>query len=234
MGVMSIRPSNQECSTVSYTVLIADDHELFRDGLKMVLQHLAPGTQCLAAGNHHDALELAQKTENLDLILLDIRMPSMPWEEALAALIEQNPKVPVVILSAMVDRPLITTAMRAGAKGFIPKSSSSTVMIHAVNLVLSGGQYIPPLVLDEDTPRDAMVDGGSDIPSTSSLTPRQMDVLRLVAQGLSNRDIAQTLDLSEGTVKLHVTAILKALGVPNRTSAVIAAARMGLTEGEPS
>ncbi len=220
---------------MSYTVLIADDHELFRDGLKMVLQHLAPGTECLAAGNHQDALAIAKATESLDLILLDIRMPSMQWEEALAALIAQNPKVPVVMLSAMVDRQLITTAMRAGASGFIPKSSSSSVMIHAVNLVLSGGQYIPPLVLDDDLPPATQPDSlNGDIPSASALTPRQMDVLRLVAQGMSNRDIAQTLDLSEGTVKLHVTAILKALGVPNRTSAVIAAARMGLTEGKPA
>ena len=104
-------------------------------------------------------------------------------------------------------------------------------MIHAINLVLSGGYYIPPLVLDDDATASDTAQADSANP-ISALTPRQMDVLRLVARGLSNRDIAQSLDLSEGTVKLHVTAILKALAVPNRTSAVIAAARMGLTEGE--
>jgi len=215
--------------TVSYTVLIADDHELFRDGLKLVLQQLAPGTRCLTAGDHREALTIAQATPGLDLILLDIRMPGLPWEEALHTLRQTLPSVPVVILSALVDRNLITTALRSGARGFIPKTSSSSVMIHAINLVLSGGHYIPPLVLDESSgPGDAQgVNSGA-------LTPRQMDVLKLVARGMSNRDIAKTLDLSEGTVKLHVTAILKALGVPNRTSAVIAAARMGLTEGEPS
>ncbi|MBN2752256.1 MAG: response regulator transcription factor, partial [Rhodospirillaceae bacterium] len=108
---------------------------------------------------------------------------------------------------------------------------SSSVMINAINLVLSGGHYIPPLVLDEDVPETP---AHATTPHANALTPRQMDVLRLVARGMSNRDIAQALDLSEGTVKLHVTAILKALGVPNRTSAVIAAARMGLTEGENS
>lgn len=212
---------------MAYTVLIADDHELFRDGLKMVLQHLAPGTRCLTAGDHSEALELAKATPDLDLVLLDIRMPGMPWEEALRQLRADRPEVPVVILSALVDRGLITTAMRTGARGFIPKTSSSTVMVHAMNLVLSGGHYIPTLVL-EDNAEDAQ----PEPTNAAALTPRQMDVLRLVARGLSNRDIAHALDLSEGTVKLHVTAILKALGVPNRTSAVIAAARMGLTEGE--
>jgi len=218
---------------VSYTVLIADDHELFRDGLSMVLHHLAPGTRCLTAGDHREALDLARATQGLDLVLLDIRMPGLPWEEALRALRTERPEVPVVILSALIDRALITTAMRAGARGFIPKTSSSSVMIHAINLVLSGGHYIPPLVLDDASPSADDGQGETGNPA-ASLTPRQMDVLRLVAKGLSNRDIAQTLDLSEGTVKLHVTAILKSLGVPNRTSAVIAAARMGLTEGEES
>jgi len=218
---------------VSYTVLIADDHELFRDGLKMVLQHLAPGTQCLTAGDHREALDIARATPTLDLVLLDIRMPGLTWEETLRTLRTERPEVPVVILSALVDRALITSAMRAGARGFIPKTSSSSVMINAINLVLSGGHYIPPLVLDDDTPDSDGADKDA-INAASALTPRQMDVLRLVARGLSNRDIAHALDLSEGTVKLHVTAILKALGVPNRTSAVIAAARMGLTEGENS
>ncbi len=214
---------------MAYTVLIADDHELFRDGLKMVLQHLAPGTRCLTAGDHREALDLANATPDLDLVLLDIRMPGMPWEEALRSLRADRPEVPVVILSALVDRSLITTAMRSGARGFIPKTSSSTVMVHAMNLVLSGGHYIPTLVLDEDPVGDH---DGLDSANAAALTPRQMDVLRLVARGLSNRDIAHALELSEGTVKLHVTAILKALGVPNRTSAVIAASRMGLTESD--
>jgi len=216
---------------LSYTVLIADDHELFRDGLKMVLQHLAPGTRCLTAGDHREALELANATPDLDLVLLDIRMPGMPWEEALRQFRADLPEVPVVILSALVDRSLITTAMRSGARGFIPKTSSSTVMVHAMNLVLSGGHYIPTLVLDED-PTNGEHDGLEHANAAAALTPRQMDVLRLVARGLSNRDIAHALELSEGTVKLHVTAILKALGVPNRTSAVIAASRMGLTESD--
>ncbi len=197
----------------------------------MVLHHLAPGTRCLTAGDHREALDLARATPGLDLVLLDIRMPGMPWEEALRTLRVELPSVPAVILSALVDRALITTAMRAGARGFIPKTSSSTVMIYAINLVLSGGHYIPPLVLDDDATASDTAQADSANP-ISALTPRQMDVLRLVARGLSNRDIAQSLDLSEGTVKLHVTAILKALAVPNRTSAVIAAARMGLTEGE--
>ena len=197
----------------------------------MVLQHLAPGTRCLAAGDHREALELANATPDLDLVLLDIRMPGMPWEEALRQLRVDRPEVPVVILSALVDRSLITTAMRSGARGFIPKTSSSTVMVHAMNLVLSGGHYIPTLVLDED-PANGENDGVEHANAAAALTPRQMDVLRLVARGLSNRDIAHALELSEGTVKLHVTAILKALGVPNRTSAVIAASRMGLTEND--
>ncbi len=196
----------------------------------MVLQHLAPGTRCLTAGDHREALELANATPDLDLVLLDIRMPGMPWEEALRQLRVDRPEVPVVILSALVDRSLITTAMRSGARGFIPKTSSSTVMVHAMNLVLSGGHYIPTLVLDEDPAHEH--DGLDSASAAAALTPRQMDVLRLVARGLSNRDIAHALELSEGTVKLHVTAILKALGVPNRTSAVIAASRMGLTESD--
>jgi DNA-binding NarL/FixJ family response regulator len=225
-------------------ILIADDHELFRDGLRMVLSELSPDLAVTEASTYDDALRLATPADEgakpFDLILVDLVMPGLPWTEGLAALRATAPTTPVVVLSANEDRRLVLEAVRLGASGFIPKTSSSKVMIRALELVLSGGVYLPTTLLDNGanapTATLSAISALSAVPAAeagegpaSPLTPRQREVLSLLGKGQSNKEIARQLDLSEGTVKLHVTAILKALGVNNRTGAVIAAQRLGLT-----
>ncbi|VBB69088.1 two-component response regulator [invertebrate metagenome] len=193
--------------------------------------------QIVEAANFPEALEKSRHEANLHVVLLDLAMPGMTWQEGLVALREHLLGVPVVILSASEDQPLVMEAVKLGASGFIPKSSNSKLMLGALRLVLSGGVYLPPALLDQSLAQQSSGRAGGEgdmddnIRSTPHvlLTSRQREVLTLVGEGKSNKEIARLLDLSEGTVKLHVTAILKALKVNNRTRAVVAASQLGLT-----
>ncbi|EME68914.1 response regulator [Paramagnetospirillum caucaseum] len=210
-------------------ILIADDHELFRDGLRHVLDQFEGPPTIIEASDFPQAIAAAQTDKDIDIVLLDLTMPGMAWAEGLAKLKELLPAtVPVIVLSASDDRRHVLQAVNMGAAGFIPKTSSSRVMLSALKLVLSGGVYLPPALLDQSGPGD---DGTPMAGETAiaALTPRQREVLALLGQGKSNKEIARVLELAEGTVKLHVTAILKALNVNNRTRAVVAASHLGLT-----
>ena len=213
-------------------ILIADDHELFRDGLRHVLDQFEGPPVIVEASDFPQALAQVQKDKDIDIVLLDLSMPGMIWSEGLARLKEALPDtVPVIVLSASDDRRHVLQAVNMGAAGFIPKTSSSRVMLSALKLVLSGGVYLPPALLEQGP------NGSDDMPiagesAIASLTPRQREVLALLGQGKSNKEIARVLELAEGTVKLHVTAILKALNVNNRTRAVVAASHLGLSVPE--
>ena len=212
-------------------ILLGDDHALFRDGLRLQLRDLDPDVEILDAADFDQLLAIVAEQGALDLALVDLSMPGMDWRLALRRLNERFPDLPVVVVSASDNHSDILQALDSGAAGFIPKSSSGSVMLRALQLVFSGGTYVPPEVLRRvSTPRapsSSAEEGGLER-QPSLLTPRQVEVLRLLAEGQSNKEIAAVLDLSDGTVKLHVTAILKALGVNNRTRAVLAAARLGL------
>ncbi|MBF0372684.1 MAG: response regulator transcription factor [Alphaproteobacteria bacterium] len=211
-------------------ILIADDHELFRDGLRHVLEQLDGGITIVEASDYGQALAVAERESEIDIVLLDLSMPGMPWNEGLKLLREMMPStVPIIILSASDDRRHVLQAVNLGAAGFIPKTSSSRVMLSALKLVLSGGVYLPPALLDQGGPHSGESGGSASENAASFLTPRQREVLMLLGQGKSNKEIARVLQLAEGTVKLHVTAILKALNVNNRTRAVVAASQLGLT-----
>ncbi len=210
-------------------ILIADDHELFRDGLRHVLDQLGGPLAIIEASDFIQAIETAERDKEIDIVLLDLSMPGMAWAAGLQRLKELLPeRVPIIILSASDDRRHVLQAVNLGAAGFIPKTSSSRVMLSALKLVLSGGVYLPPALLEQAGHGDA---GGPMVSenAVSFLTPRQREVLALLGQGKSNKEIARVLQLAEGTVKLHVTAILKALNVNNRTRAVVAASQLGLT-----
>jgi DNA-binding NarL/FixJ family response regulator len=213
-------------------ILIADDHELFRDGLRLVLDQFEGPPTIVEACDFPQTLDVLQRETDIEIVLLDLTMPGMDWVEGLSKIKAMvSTTVPVIVLSASDDRRRVLQAVNMGAAGFIPKTSSSRVMLSALKLVLSGGVYLPPALL-ETGPSD--VDG---VPvaadgAVSSLTPRQREVLALLGQGKSNKEIARVLELAEGTVKLHVTAILKALNVNNRTRAVVAASQLGLTAPE--
>jgi len=214
-------------------ILIADDHELFRDGLRLVLGQFEGPPTIVEASDFPQAIAAVQRDADIEIVLLDLTMPGMSWTEGLAKLKSLVPAtVPVIVLSASDDRRHVLQAVNMGAAGFIPKTSSSRVMLSALKLVLSGGVYLPLALLDQGgTDSDGLP--VADVAALASLTPRQKDVLALLGQGKSNKEIARTLELAEGTVKLHVTAILKSLNVNNRTRAVVAAAHLGLTVPEP-
>jgi DNA-binding NarL/FixJ family response regulator len=211
-------------------VLVVDDHPLICEALRQVLKALDKEIELLAAGEARGALAAANANERLDLILLDLALPDADGFEVLRELRERHPAFPVVVLSATENAEVVMRALDAGAMGFIPKTSSNEVLLGALRLVLSGGVYLPAEVL-RHSPAPALVSkpasGGVDYRNLA-LTERQAQVLALLVQGKPNKIICRELDLAEGTVKIHVTAILKALGVNNRTQAVIAVGKLGL------
>lgn len=204
-------------------ILIVDDHALFREGLCHVLNSLENEVSTLEAANYDRALQNVSENPDLDLVLLDLNMPGKDGFTALDSFANLYPALPVVILSASNQRSDMQRALDAGAMGYIPKDTTSSVMLGAIRLILSGGVYVPPNMVLQEKPNTQ-----SGINHSSSLTPKQLEVLSLLIQGCSNKDIAMEMKLAESTVKMHVTAILKSLGVSNRTQAAIAAEKMGL------
>ena len=210
-------------------VLVVDDHPLFREGLKVALQGLAQDTEIVTQAGAEEALAAARAIDDLDLVLLDLSMPGMNGFTAVQRFCREIPGVPVVIISAHEEPADVRRALSLGALGYIPKSTPPQVLLDALRLVLGGGVYVPPLFLDAGKTHDAPPAPGAEAePGDGELTERQGDVLVLLSQGKSNKLIARELDLSEKTVKSHVTALFRALGVVNRTQAAIAARRRGL------
>ncbi|MEX0744566.1 MAG: response regulator transcription factor [Phycisphaeraceae bacterium] len=210
-------------------ILLVDDHALFREGLKFLLRSLDAELELEEAGDCAQALEQASR-QDYDLVLLDLKLPGVNGMDALRALREAVPTTPLVVLSGEEDPHVVREAIERGAMGFIPKSSTPEVLIQALRLVLARGVYLPPTVLNS---RAAPAPGASPQADNAAarllgLTPRQADVLRCVIQGKPNKIIARELDISEGTVKAHLSSVMHALGAHNRTEAVYAAAKLGL------
>jgi DNA-binding NarL/FixJ family response regulator len=199
-------------------ILIVDDHALFREGLRRMLRDLDAQAEIREAGGCDEALALAR--ENFQLVLLDMHMPGTSGLEALAALRTACESARIVVLSGEEDPRLVRQVIDAQAAGYIPKSSTPQLLFSALRLVLAGGVYLPTLAL-----RDMGAPDGS--PAAGGLSGRQLDVLRKAVEGKSNKVIARELAISEGTVKAHLAAAYRALGVKNRTEAVYAAARSG-------
>jgi DNA-binding NarL/FixJ family response regulator len=211
-------------------ILVVDDHHLIREGLRPLLEEVAHGepVEVIEADSLARALAAAAAHPELDLALLDLRLPDVVGFEAVTRLRECQPALPVVVMSGDNEPGLVRAAFDHGALGFIPKSSGSRVVLGALRLVLAGGTYIPPEAFHAaDVPSPSAV-AAAEAGSPLDITPRQRDVLRLLLAGKSNKSIGRELDLAEGTVKNHVAAVLKALGVTTRTQAVIAASRRGI------
>ena len=216
-------------------ILIADDHELFLKGLELILSDFCPEAELVKACNYTEIFEIIKKQKDFNLILTDLAMPGAHWLEALQKIHEQLLETPVIILSAVFDREIVQKTIELGAAGYIPKTSSNAVILSAVNLVLSGGVYIPVELLQNTTNNEfdilkqiEQIGSNQEVNNNIKLSPRQIDVLRLISLGKSNKQIAYDLGLTEGTVKLHITAILKILNVYNRTGAVATATQLGL------
>lgn len=215
-------------------ILVVDDHFLIREALSVVIREQNRAANVLEASDWRHAASQIEANRDLELILLDLKLPDRDGFEILAELRQSYPAVSVVVLSAHQDRATVRKALEFGAVGFIPKSASRLVMLGALNLIFSGGMYVPPEILGENEPMPAQAPTKAQpFPEPSSsidlgLTERQMQVLSLMMQGRSNKAICRTLDLAEPTVKNHVTAILRAFKAANRTQAVIAASARGL------
>lgn len=217
-------------------ILVADDHELFLKGLELILSDLGDNVELTFAHNYTDIFRLIEQTQDYNLVLTDLAMPGANWLEAIKKIHEKLPETPIIILSAVFDKEIVQKTIEIGAAGYIPKTSSNAVIISAVKLVLSGGAYIPPELLNNSLKNEfdilkqvEDIEESKDIAeNVKILTPRQIEVIRLIAKGISNKQIAYDLGLTEGTVKLHVTAILKVFKVYNRTGAVMEATRLGL------
>lgn len=211
-------------------LLIVDDHDLIREGLKPVLKRLGGDepTEVLEAANFEAAVEFADKHRDLDLVVLDLRLPNIAGFAALCDLQERHPSLPIVIMSGEDDPELMRQAIEHGALGFIPKSSGAEVILNALRLVLSGGTYLPRQIMS--APRKVAPAPAPARPSPRltglGLTPRQVDVLELLVAGKSNKAICRELNLAEGTVKTHIAAVFKALNVTSRVQAVLAVSRL--------
>jgi len=219
-------------------VLIADDHPLMREASARVLREIDSEVLVLEAADSDGVRQLTAEHPDLDLVLLDLRLPGVSGLELFEALRRDHPTLPLVALSAVDDPATVKAALACGALGFIPKSSSRSVMVSAIQLVMAGGRYLPPeLIADEGAtgPQWAATPPGRTPMSADALglTERQRQVLRLMAQGKSNKQICRELGLAEPTVKSHVTAVLKALKVTSRTQAVVMINRLGMQVLEP-
>ncbi|HXF68042.1 MAG TPA: response regulator transcription factor [Burkholderiales bacterium] len=210
--------------------LIVDDHALVREGLRHVLESLDDHVTVLETENAIEAYALVEQHADIDLVLLDLRLPGVHGYTAMQELHQRHITLPVVILSSTDDTQGVVAALKMGAVGFIPKSSPRDVMLQALRLVLSGGVYIPPQALGLAGPGGPRESSNPDPKSIGKpvLTDRQAEVLALIAQGKPNKIIAGELNISEATVKAHVTDIMRALKVTNRAQAAVAARRLGI------
>lgn len=216
-------------------ILIADDHRLIVEGVMLKLAELGPGIEFSVAMTVDELRRAVRAPPRPALALIDLAMPGAHGHDHLAEIVLQLPGVPVVVLSGSEDPGLMRKLLAVGVQGFIPKAYSPDVMLSAVRLVLSGGVYVPPMMLQESlvapmAPAETAI--GLVAPATledrlrALLTERQIDVLRLLSLGKPNKLIARDLSISEGTVKIHLAAIFRALNVRNRVEAVVAAQRL--------
>lgn len=220
-------------------ILIADDHELFLKGLEFILNENLQNFELSTAQSYTDIFKTIENQSNFDLIITDLAMPGANWLTAINKIHTILPDTPIIIISAVFDKEILQQTLDIGVAGYIPKTASNNLIISAINLVLAGGVYIPHELLYSTKPTNTQKEYiaplktleklSSNTPESpkKGLTSRQIDIVKCIAEGLSNKQIAYKLNLTEGTVKVHITIILKVLNVKNRTSAVIEAAKRG-------
>lgn len=213
-------------------ILLVDDHNLFREGMRYVLQQLQADIEIFEASNFLDALKQADLHPELDLTLMDLNMPGSEGAVSIKFFHQRYPHIPLVVISGEEGRALMERVMAAGAMGFVCKSSTAPVMLSALNLVLAGGVYVPPQLLQHSDSDDVPLFESRDKRSVNTneygLTGRQMQVLKHLAEGQSNKEIAREINLAEGTVKIHVAALYQTLRVNSRMEAVRVASKLGL------
>lgn len=206
-------------------ILVADDHGLTRDGIRGQLRELGSEITIVEACDWIETIAAVVAHSDLGLALIDLYMPGKQGLAALTELLRLNRSLPVLILSASENVEDMRAALRIGAMGYVCKSESAAVMLCAVRLILDGGMYVPPSL--------ANLGDKTAFVNAPVLSERQLEVLRLIVDGKSNKEIARELNLAHATVKAHLAAVFRALGVENRTQAAIAADRFGLHRAKP-
>lgn len=211
-------------------ILVVDDHALVREGLRQVLKNLGDDVNVLEAGSCQRAFDLAADHPDLDLVLLDYHLPDMTGLEAMDIFGWRHPELPIIMLSGSINPQVSQLVMARGAAAFLTKSGKSDELLNVTRQVLAGEicmPTLPPGHTSGHTPEADVLSLGTPSPSNPNFTPRQLEVLQLLLDGHSNKAIGRTLDLSDETVKNHITAILRGFRVTNRTQAVLAARGLG-------
>jgi DNA-binding NarL/FixJ family response regulator len=205
-------------------LLVVEDHALVREGLLAMLGNLGAETRTFGVPDANAAIGVLE-AEDIDMMILDLMLPGTKGQTFLPLVRRRFPTVPVVILSALDDADTVSRVMKAGASGFVSKSGSSADLLEALRAVLAGDIYLPPK-LQELVMRSEIAQGdGKTLAQRFGLTTGQARVLELLAEGRSNRQIGELLGLTEGTVKIHASAIMKAMGVSNRSEAALMVTR---------
>lgn len=216
-------------------VLLADDHALFRDGMRYVLQQLSEQVNVICAGDFAETLRQAETHPGIDLALIDLNMPGSDGVASIRIFHQHFPGIPLVVVSGSEQRAEMECVMEYGALGFISKMSSGKMMVNALRIVLDGGIYYPPQLLPQPEAEPAQPEAvlaqaevDDKTGNKYGLTKRQMEALHYLAAGLSNKEIAQKMNLAEGTIKVHVAAAYQVLQVSSRLDAVRKARQLGL------
>lgn len=234
-------------------LLIADDHTLFRDAVAHYIQRAEPDTEILLGSDVHDVMEILEQNNDIDLVMLDFRMPGMEGLQGLKRLRDRFAETPFVLLSGLIEEKDVLRAMDMGAWGYFPKTLSARALLNGIHRVMSGERYVardhnngnimpshyhgaPEEVgigpaIGAAAGMNGIGAGNTDAASSVRLTPRESEVLDYLLSGASNKEIARALDIQEVTVKLHVRGICTKLGAKNRTQAALAARALGL--GKP-
>jgi DNA-binding NarL/FixJ family response regulator len=219
-------PEGRRATKAGKSFLVVDDHPLVRHGFALSVGEIHPDATVLEAGSLEEALKLARSTPGLLLVLFDLNLGDRSGHEGVRRMIEALGDVPLLVISGSDDVTDIIDSIRMGARGYILKAGSMAVLEHAISLVLTGETFLP-------LPRTVLTGGLATEPARSRgqivdrLTGRQRDVFHLLLAGHSNKEIARELGVLEGTVKVHVRAIMQKLGVRNRTQVAVVAARSG-------
>nr|WP_300309855.1 response regulator transcription factor [Halomonas sp.] len=210
-----------------YRLLVADDHPLFRDALSGVVDSALPGSELCEADCFSDLLVRLGENDEVDLVLLDLNLPDVAGLDGLARLRQHFPEVPVAVVSAESDRRIVLDALDLGAVGYVPKSTPRSALMAALRQILDGQVYLPAELLRRPA-SPSLHQPAAETPSSEfeqrleQLTAKELNVLMLLIRGGSNKAIARQLDIAETTVKTHVSAILKKLGVTSRVQAIVA------------
>lgn len=209
------------------TLLIADDHPLFREALRGAISRAVPNARLREAHNVDALYAMVESEPDADLLMLDLNMPGVHGFSALVHLRAQFPQLPVLMVSAREEPAVMRRALDHGASGFVPKSADAETLARAVAQVLDGDRFIPEAAASAA----GVSPGEHDVAARlRDLTPQQFRVLQMLGAGRLNKQIAYDLNVSEATIKAHVTAILRKLGVTNRTQAVLMAGKLAVDD----